>query len=150
VQPKSDGRIPATLILFRRVQEQKYSELKGISPDLTCEYVVTAERAPVAYFNGSILKPHKEFWGGDWVGIFRVDLETRESTLLLGPKQLDVPEIGEQLPWISRIHSVSSDDKLITVTVGVPQGYEMHYKVSTIDLETMKIEHIVDLLCPFF
>jgi hypothetical protein len=150
VKPQWDGRAPSTLILLRSVQEDRYSELTGISPDLTCENVVTAERAPVAYFNGSNLKPHGETWAGDWAGLYHINLETRETKLVIAPGQLPVPESGTQRPWIAQLHTVSSDGKLITVTVGVPKGYEMHYKVSTIDLETMKIEHIVDLLCSFF
>jgi len=136
-----DEPFPRRRLFCRVFDGRTYSELVPHQDHVDDGDPTPCPVSPVMYFK-------RDIWtgaGGEWSGLYRVHLQSRRLTCILGEDSL----AGG---WISQILGVSGDGERLFVKVGsvleVPTG-PARYGVAALDLKTMRIAPLADLPAGF-
>jgi hypothetical protein len=134
---------PARL-LMRPKGAAAYEPIGNPGDEVSYESPVTCESLPVVVFNS--MNYGKA--GGDWLGVYRFDLPTREMSLCLSKDNFVVPA-PYTAGWIAKILSLSNDANHAYVKTGLKRPPEqegetvkvyLDYYVARLNLKTREME----------
>jgi hypothetical protein len=100
---------------------------------------------PVVVFNS--LKRKKT--GGDWVGVYSFNLNTKELAVCVSPEKLRLSEVHGRL-WFPQLVALSEDARTLYVNIGVEEivsgGGIVHYYLAKVDLPDQQVTLLSRLL----
>ena len=144
------GFLP-TRLFMRHKDSEGYEQIGNPTEDVSYESPVTCDQQPIIVFNS--LKWDKEHHGGDWAGVCRFNLNTKELTVCACKETLAVSE-SHTRAWVSALVFLSDDGQKLYVNLGIerPSGNSgiVNYYLASLHLTTKRVELIAPLKDVFF
>jgi hypothetical protein len=130
-----------TRLFFRHKDTEVYEQIGTPSEEISYESPVTCSSLPIVIFNS--LKWDKSRRGGNWDGIYRFHLDTRELEVCVSRKDLKLAQPHGRM-WVVELISLSEDASTLVVNIGVEKevsgGGVVNYFLAAIRLNDQQIE----------
>jgi len=84
-------RLPSERLSMRRVSETRYALIESFPPEVSVSSFALSPTAPFLYFLTETWKEIGDTVGGDWAGLHRFNLDTRQGDMLARPGELALP-----------------------------------------------------------
>jgi len=140
-------------LFLRAIGETRYSAAPSRADNVDFSHPVSCRRDAAIYVNTLEWTKSRRSWGGDWIGVSRLDLVRGTLDDLCTPANLAIPD-GYERGWVTDLISAWDEGVGVTCIAGFERDLGndcavVDYSLCDLDLTTCSARVIAPLLSPF-